>query len=347
MLERSIYYILDAKGHQLSMYEHRVDTSGVNYYLSERNIYGSSRLGTTRDTVNMYDPDLLPSYGVFGNRNYELSNHLGNVLAVISDHIIPLDENTDDEVDGYLVGLVSVTDYSPFGVQLDDRTDDGCTYETVLEPESERVLYQNMVYAGNDISYVNSSGDLVVYPGTNGAGSSVQKIYQGESISWNNSPVVSENHTFVGLSYKDLSVGFGTINYAWYYTHTGLAYIFEDQVPLSGFSIAYTSGSEFKILREGGNIVYILDDVVYRTVTDVYPDSSMVADITINEIPGVDVTVRNLMINRMVEVQYVDCGEASGINRKYRYGYQSSERDDEVKGAGTGYTLILDSLIHA
>src|SRR5690554_8239573 len=44
MLEKSTYYILDAQGNQLSIYEHAVDDSEVNYYLTERNIYGSSRL---------------------------------------------------------------------------------------------------------------------------------------------------------------------------------------------------------------------------------------------------------------------------------------------------------------
>src|SRR5690554_8132498 len=46
MLEKSTYYILDAQGNQLSMYEHAVDDTEVNYYLTERNIYGSSRLGS-------------------------------------------------------------------------------------------------------------------------------------------------------------------------------------------------------------------------------------------------------------------------------------------------------------
>ena len=128
MLENSTYYILDAQGNQLAMYEHTVDTSGVNYYLTERNIYGSSRLGTTRDTINMFNPDTLPSYGIVGNRNYELSNHLGNVSAVVNDVIYPLEDGSGN-ITSYEVGLVQSTDYSPFGVQLDGRTfDDGYRY---------------------------------------------------------------------------------------------------------------------------------------------------------------------------------------------------------------------------
>src|SRR5690554_860798 len=121
MLEKSTYYILDASGNQLSMYEHAVDDTEVNYYLTERNIYGSSRLGTLKDPVNMLNAEPLQSYGILGNRNYELSNHLGNVLTVISDIKYPLsDDNTT--ITGYEVGISNIFDYSPFGAPLDGRT---------------------------------------------------------------------------------------------------------------------------------------------------------------------------------------------------------------------------------
>src|SRR5690554_4537462 len=121
MLEKSTYYILDAQGNQLSMYEHIVDDADVKYYLTERNIYGSSRLGTLKDPVNMFNAKPLPSYGILGNRNYELSNHLGNVLTVISDIKYPLsDDNTT--ITGYEVGISNIFDYSPFGAPLDGRT---------------------------------------------------------------------------------------------------------------------------------------------------------------------------------------------------------------------------------
>src|SRR5690554_3987752 len=121
MLERSTYYILDAQGNQLSMYDHKVTDNAVVYYLADRNIYGSSRLGSLRDTVNMFIPTNLPSYGVVGNRNYELSNHLGNVLAVVNDIKYPLSSD-NTTIDSYEVGISNVFDYSPFGAPLDGRT---------------------------------------------------------------------------------------------------------------------------------------------------------------------------------------------------------------------------------
>src|SRR5690554_5452200 len=121
MLEKSTYYILDAQGNQLSMYEHIVDDADVKYYLTERNIYGSSRLGTVKDPVNMVNANPLPSYGILGNRHYELSNHLGNVLTVISDIKYPLSSD-NSTIDSYEVGISNVFDYSPFGAPLDGRT---------------------------------------------------------------------------------------------------------------------------------------------------------------------------------------------------------------------------------
>src|SRR5690554_4497269 len=104
MQERSTYYILDAQGNQLSMNDHKVTDNAVVYYLADRNIYGSSRLGSLRDTVNMFIPTNLPSYGVVGNRNYELSNHLGNVLAVVNDIVYPLSDDSTTIL-SYEVGL--------------------------------------------------------------------------------------------------------------------------------------------------------------------------------------------------------------------------------------------------
>ena len=63
---------------------------------------------------------------VLGEKFYEVSNHLGNVLAVFNDVKYPISSGTT--VDYFEVALVSVSDYSPFGVQLDGRTFEGAGY---------------------------------------------------------------------------------------------------------------------------------------------------------------------------------------------------------------------------
>ena len=54
-----------------------------------------------------------------GKKGYEFSNHLGNVLSVISDKLIP--HSNGATIDYWLADILQSTDYSPFGVQLSGR----------------------------------------------------------------------------------------------------------------------------------------------------------------------------------------------------------------------------------
>src|SRR5690554_6014640 len=166
MLEKSTYYILDVQGNQLSMYEHAVDDIEVNYYLTERNIYGSSRLGTLKDPVNMLNAYPLQSYGILGNRNYELSNHLGNVLTVISDIKYPLSSD-NTTIDGYEVGISNVFDYSPFGAPLDGRTIENIFHQEEITDTSTvlKTIYvlEEMFETASDWEAVTSYSQIT-YP---------------------------------------------------------------------------------------------------------------------------------------------------------------------------------------
>ncbi|MCO5269224.1 MAG: hypothetical protein M9897_10045 [Brumimicrobium sp.] len=110
------------------------------------NIYGSSRLGATKEAVNMQNPSLLPSYGILGNRNYELSDHRGNVQTVINDIKYPLEDN--GTITSYQTGISHVFDYSPFGAPLDGKQIENTAYSFVnslktsdsSENESEKMV---------------------------------------------------------------------------------------------------------------------------------------------------------------------------------------------------------------
>jgi RHS repeat-associated protein len=108
--------------------------------LSEWHIYGSSRLGIYQTSINMTYRNVRivngvttqettttvawPSYTLFdiqrGAKRYELTNHLGNVLAVVSDKKIQVCTST--AISYYTADLVSATDYSPFGAPLAGRS---------------------------------------------------------------------------------------------------------------------------------------------------------------------------------------------------------------------------------
>ena len=127
--ERSTYYILDAQGNQISTYDHEVVSETAQFNLKERNIFGSSRLGSKQDSLNVLTATLTQNYTqILGTKYYEFSNHLGNVLTVFSDVKIALDTNSNGVVDGFRVPIRNIADYSPFGVQLDGRTQQGDFY---------------------------------------------------------------------------------------------------------------------------------------------------------------------------------------------------------------------------
>jgi RHS repeat-associated protein len=68
-----------------------------------------------------------------GNKQYEITNHLGNVLAVITDRKLPyapFGTANQGVIHSYYAQLISVTDYTAFGVALEGRTwsDEGYRY---------------------------------------------------------------------------------------------------------------------------------------------------------------------------------------------------------------------------
>lgn len=127
VLEKSTYYILDAEGKTIAVYERTLNTSNqsVTYEHTEKYVYGSSRLGVMNVKVPMLGSQNT-SYSMInkkhriGERNYELSNHLGNVLSVISDKPVPHSTNGTTH-DYYMADIMQSTDYSGFGVQLSGR----------------------------------------------------------------------------------------------------------------------------------------------------------------------------------------------------------------------------------
>jgi RHS repeat-associated protein len=124
--ESSTYYSYDATGNVMCIYEKKNDGAGITYHAAERFIYGSSRVGVNKERVELSGTVTVPDTGNFihhiGKKQYELNNHLGNVLSTISDKLIAKDWNNDNTVDSYKAEILSATDYTPFGVAMDGRS---------------------------------------------------------------------------------------------------------------------------------------------------------------------------------------------------------------------------------
>ncbi|MFN6379528.1 MAG: RHS repeat domain-containing protein [Flavobacteriales bacterium] len=96
----------------------------MNYILTEQHIYVSARLGVDRRNVDMIAAS-TPSDNVTlavkrGEKHYELSNHLGNVLATVSDKKIAVMSGAN--LSYYRADVVSYSDYYPFGAPMTERT---------------------------------------------------------------------------------------------------------------------------------------------------------------------------------------------------------------------------------
>ena len=86
-------YVIDASGNAMALYEEKTVSLANQYLLKEKYIYGSSRLGTENSMVDMYAMASSSALNGIAHKmrfkQYELTNHLGNVLATISDQKIP------------------------------------------------------------------------------------------------------------------------------------------------------------------------------------------------------------------------------------------------------------------
>ncbi len=102
-------YVHDASGNIMGVYEGVTGTT-----LTEQSIYGSARLG-------IYSGGRLKGTRKLGTKNFELSNHLGNVLTVITDNIRMTADST-------WATVVSANDYYAFGSTMVGRNFNDNTY---------------------------------------------------------------------------------------------------------------------------------------------------------------------------------------------------------------------------
>jgi len=103
---RITHYVRDASDNILGLYEENE--------LSEFSIYGSNRAGTSGKTAKFAQ--------TLGTKKYEFSNHLGNVLAVVSD-------NKFKESSGnYAAHIISERDYYAFGKTMQGRNFQSTAY---------------------------------------------------------------------------------------------------------------------------------------------------------------------------------------------------------------------------
>lgn len=146
------FYIRDAQGNVLATYDW---LNNDIFTWREQMLYGSSRLGTYHPEMVLYDDDGIstppPTSRYFLDRKvYEVTDHLGNVTATVSDYSQGIDADNSGTVDYYIPTLRSLTDYYPFGMQMPDRTE---TYEGYRYGFNGKENDNEVKGSGNQLDY--------------------------------------------------------------------------------------------------------------------------------------------------------------------------------------------------
>jgi hypothetical protein len=129
--ETYTYYVLDATGNVMATYtnEETPPLKSRDIRLQSLYLYGSNRLGEERidttlaalKTIQNRQNDTWYSFRSRGAKYFELGNHLGNVLATVSDRKLPFDLGNDQLTDGYVADMWTAGDYYPFGSGMPER----------------------------------------------------------------------------------------------------------------------------------------------------------------------------------------------------------------------------------
>jgi len=189
----------------------------------EHHNYGADRMAI--DTAKVKTPELMHNFNAFvdpssgelvtynstdataiGNetssfalnkqhKNYELSNHLGNVLATVSDRKIGEDSNADNIVDNYWASVSSSNDYYPFGMAMHGRSIVG-EYRMGFQGQE---MDDEVKGDKNSINFKYRMHDPRV-----GRFFAVDPLNQ--NFPWNSSYAFSENRLIDGLELEGLQV---------------------------------------------------------------------------------------------------------------------------------------------
>ena len=114
------WHVRDAQGNTMATYEQKTVENEQELRLIERPIYGSSRLGMLQPNKLLNSTATVTNTFAIGRKQYEISNHLGNVLTTISDGKQAIGDG-QGQVAYYKPIVKTQQDYFPFGMLMPER----------------------------------------------------------------------------------------------------------------------------------------------------------------------------------------------------------------------------------
>jgi len=128
------------------------------------NTDGSTQIGTILHTNTAPSPNGASEYQrVVGEKQYELSNHLGNVLAVVSDRRVLTENQNDPDPTNWWwdADVISAQDYYPFGMLMPDRIYKHASAPIIKRTVSELSSVLDHQFDSGTEGWVGQSGGTV------------------------------------------------------------------------------------------------------------------------------------------------------------------------------------------
>ena len=111
------WYVRDAQGNTLAVYDNK--NSVTNW--REQTLYGSARLGIWLPNTRLGQDSSIKQWDTVGYKQYELNNHLGNVMVTVTDKRLQHTTN-GTAVDYYQADVATAQEYYSFGALMPART---------------------------------------------------------------------------------------------------------------------------------------------------------------------------------------------------------------------------------
>ncbi len=295
---------------------------------------------TANNKLNPYtNPNNIPTFteSIIGQKQYELTNHLGNEMTVILDKVVNKPSNVLATLPTTAVkraALQSAYDYYPFGMLMPQRFVQDATIQCI---PVTKTVYTPVYFTAIDVANVVGSianGTIVPFVGTT---ITPVSLNNNDAALFSAAPQV----TLQGNTHPEpaaATIGF-TISDNTVATVANTAY--ECQLDIIGDESAVTLSLEQQDAQ--GNTV-IIGKTTFINATAITLKATSISTnpisikLSLNNMGSTNVTlsayklIRTDLVasNKLITI----CSSDADFNEDYRYGFNGQEKDNEIKGDG-------------
>lgn len=250
-----------------------------------------------------------------GNKQFELCNHLGNVLVTVQDRKRSVDVNADNQADYYLPYLRTVTNYYAYGSAMPGIG--GSIKEcTVTSTNLTLEKYPYFHTFSND-----STSGFTAGSGARSVTNPTHNVLHLESI-WTTRPLANKTiYLKNGVNYalKFNLAGFSVVSG---YTHT-----VKVRILLPGNTLSYT------YTATGNQTINFTSNTTGNVTIEISSQITGSGTYSIN--PYIDIDNFNLSWDSAYTAYVNTCGS---YPENYKYGFNTQEKDNEIAGENNLYT---------